>query len=115
MLIKRLIALAAAMILCAAVLPASAEENLNNYVTIEGTDTQHVLTYIEGTTPILEVDGLKFKDHNKNGTLEVYEDWRVDAETRTQDLISQMTVREKIAQRIYLQSQTRVQELLSLH
>ena len=98
MLIKRLIALAAAMLLFAAVLPAFAEESLNNYVTIEGTDTQHVLTYIEGITTIIEVDGLKFKDHNKNGTLEVYEDWRVDPETRTQDLISQMTVREKIAQ-----------------
>ena len=41
---------------------------------------------------------LKFKDLNKNGRLDVYEDWRVDSETRVQNLISQMTVREKIAQ-----------------
>lgn len=99
MLIKRLIALAAAMMLFAAVLPATAEESLNNYVLIEGTETQHELGYIEGLTTIIEVDGLKFKDHNKNGTLDVYEDWRIeDDEVRVQDLISQMTVREKIAQ-----------------
>ena len=99
MLIKRLIAFAAAAMLALTALPmASAEESLNNYVLIPGTETQHELAYIEGVTPIIEVDGLQFKDHNKNGTLEVYEDWRVDAETRTQDLIAQMTVREKIAQ-----------------
>ena len=100
MLIKRLISFAAAAMLAVTALPAMASAeaaSLNNYVVIEGTETQHELAYIEGL-PILEVDGLKFKDHNKNGTLEVYEDWRVDAETRTQDLISQMTVREKIAQ-----------------
>ena len=69
-----------------------------NFAMIEADGAQPRLTYIDGLTTILEVDGLQFKDHNKNGTLEVYEDWRVDAETRTQDLISQMTVREKIAQ-----------------
>ena len=47
---------------------------------------------------ILEVDGYQFIDLNGNGELDVYEDWRQDAETRAADLVSQMTVREKIAQ-----------------
>lgn len=47
---------------------------------------------------ILEVDGYQFIDLNGNGELDVYEDWRQDAETRAGDLVSQMTVREKIAQ-----------------
>ncbi len=47
---------------------------------------------------IIEVDGYQFIDLNSNGTLDVYEDWRLDAETRAADLVSQMTVREKIAQ-----------------
>ena len=100
MLIKKLTAVAVAALMLLTALPvAFAEgESLNNYVLIEGTDTQHELAYIEGTTTIIEVDGLLFKDHNKNGTLDVYEDWRVDDETRVADLISQMTVREKIAQ-----------------
>lgn len=47
---------------------------------------------------IIEVDGYQFIDLNGNGTLDVYEDWRQDADTRAADLVSQMTVREKIGQ-----------------
>ena len=47
---------------------------------------------------IIEVDGYQFIDLNSNGELDKYEDWRLDAETRADDLVSQMTVREKIAQ-----------------
>ena len=47
---------------------------------------------------IIEQDGYQFIDLNGNGALDKYEDWRLDAETRADDLVSQMTVREKIAQ-----------------
>lgn len=47
---------------------------------------------------VIEADGYQFIDLNSNGTLDVYEDWREDAQTRTDDLVGQMTVREKIAQ-----------------
>ena len=47
---------------------------------------------------IIEADGYQFIDLNGNGSLDVYEDWRLDADTRAADLIGQMTVREKIAQ-----------------
>ena len=53
------------------------------------------LTYMEGVTPILEKDGLKFKDLNKNGELDIYEDYRQDIEARVQDLISQLTIEEE--------------------
>lgn len=39
---------------------------------------------------ILQVDGLAFKDLNKNGKLDSYEDWRQDADTRAKDLASQL-------------------------
>lgn len=45
---------------------------------------------------IIEVDGLKFKDLNDNGQLDVYEDWRQDADTRVEDLMNQMTLEEKV-------------------
>lgn len=45
---------------------------------------------------ILEVDGLAFKDLNRNGQLEPYEDWRLPVETRARDLASRMSV-EQIA------------------
>lgn len=45
---------------------------------------------------LLTVDGLPFKDLNKNGRLDVYEDWRKPIEARVQDLIGQMTLAEKV-------------------
>lgn len=47
---------------------------------------------------LIEADGYQFIDLNGNGALDAYEDWRLDADTRAADLVSQMTVREKIAQ-----------------
>jgi len=45
---------------------------------------------------ILTVKGFAFKDLNKNGKLDKYEDWRLSAEERAKDLASKMTV-EQIA------------------
>ena len=45
---------------------------------------------------IIEVDGLKFKDLNGNGQLDVYEDWRADIDARVEDLLGQMTLEEKV-------------------
>jgi beta-glucosidase len=45
---------------------------------------------------ILHVDGLKFKDLNKNNTLDSYEDWRLPVDLRAKDLAQRMTV-EQIA------------------
>lgn len=39
--------------------------------------------------------GLTFKDLNKNGKLDRYEDWRLPVAARVQDLLSQMTLDEK--------------------
>jgi beta-glucosidase len=45
---------------------------------------------------IIKSQGFEFKDLNKNGKLDNYEDWRLPIETRVKDLISQMTLEEKI-------------------
>jgi beta-glucosidase len=44
---------------------------------------------------VLRVDGALFKDLNKNGTLDVYEDWRRPLDARVDDLVAQMTLEEK--------------------
>ncbi len=44
---------------------------------------------------ILQVDGMLFKDLNKNGKLDRYEDWRQPTEARVADLVGQMTIEEK--------------------
>ncbi len=48
------------------------------------------------TVDILKVNGLQFKDMNKNHKLDKYEDWRLATDVRVQDLIAQMTIEEKI-------------------
>jgi len=45
---------------------------------------------------ILTISGLHFKDLNKNGKLDPYEDWRLPVDTRAKDLSAKMTV-EQIA------------------
>ena len=41
---------------------------------------------------ILSVDGYQFKDLNKNGELDAYEDWRLPMQDRIDNLVSQMTL-----------------------
>lgn len=44
---------------------------------------------------VIEKHGLKFKDLNRNGKLDKYEDWRLGSEERSKDLLSRMSVDEK--------------------
>ncbi|HEU5165216.1 MAG TPA: glycoside hydrolase family 3 N-terminal domain-containing protein [Chitinophagaceae bacterium] len=45
---------------------------------------------------LITVNGFAFKDLNKNGKLDIYEDWRLPVDERAKDLASKMTV-EQIA------------------
>ena len=79
---------------------AAQEELFNSPVNFEIVEADEAtgqprLTYIKDVTPILDIDGLQFKDMNKNGELDVYEDWREDTETRVWDLIGQLTPEEE--------------------
>lgn len=48
------------------------------------------------SVPLLNVDEYQFKDLNKNGMLDNYEDWRLSVDERVADLRGQMTLEEKI-------------------
>jgi beta-glucosidase len=56
--------------------------------------TQPVLVAMK--TPTLRIGKLSFKDLNKNNKLDKYEDWRLSASARVKDLVSQMTLEEKV-------------------
>ena len=45
--------------------------------------------------PVLQKDGLQFRDLNKNGVLDPYEDRRLTPEQRARDLVARMTLEEK--------------------
>ncbi len=55
--------------------------------------TQPVLP--SGDAHVIEVGGKRFRDLNRNGTLEPYEDWRLSSATRARDLLRRMTLEEK--------------------
>ena len=44
----------------------------------------------------LDINSMSFRDLNKNNKLDRYEDYRVDTAQRVEDLISQMTLEEKV-------------------
>ena len=45
--------------------------------------------------PLLKINNLTFRDLNRNGSLDPYEDWRLPVEKRAADLLSRMTMEEK--------------------
>lgn len=51
---------------------------------------------------VIDADGYQFKDLNDNGELDPYEDWRLTAEERAEDLLGRMDVTQKAAQMVHL-------------
>lgn len=68
----------------------------NNFKTVSNKNGP-VLGYSPASgVKIITVGGLNFKDLNKNGQLDKYEDWRLDVDVRAKDLAAKMT-KEQIA------------------
>jgi beta-glucosidase len=61
---------------------------------------------------IITVNGLKFKDLNRNGKLDKYEDWRLTVDERAKDLASKMSL-EQIAGLMLYSSHQAVPALVS--
>ena len=87
---KRIASLALAALLVLGVLPAVAE------------DAPVQPELVARVKDIIEVDGYQFKDLNDNGELDPYEDWRLTAEERADDLLSQMDVDQQVYQMVHL-------------
>jgi beta-glucosidase len=57
--------------------------------------TRKYLSMLGQDAPLLTQDGITFRDLNKNGKLDIYEDPRRPLEVRVEDLLKQMTLEEK--------------------
>ena len=73
---------------------------------IENTGGQTLGYSPKSGVKILTVDGLAFKDLNKNGKLDRYEDWRLPVAERAKDLASQMTVDQIAGLMLYSRHQS---------
>ncbi len=100
---------------CAAVLFMAAslfsQENytkkaLGNIIFIENVNGKTIAYSTESGVKLLQVDGLMFKDLNKNGSLDKYEDWRQPFDVRAKDLASQMSIEQIAGLMLYSRHQT---------
>jgi len=58
------------------------------------------------SVPIIEADGLFFKDLAGTGSLLPYEDWRLDPKTRAEDLASRLSIDEIAGLMLYSSHQS---------
>jgi beta-glucosidase len=58
-------------------------------------NTRRNMSLLGKEAPLLTQDGITFRDLNKNGRLDPYEDPRLPLEIRVEDLLKQMTLEEK--------------------
>ncbi len=88
--LKKVTALALAALLGLSAFPAMAEETLQQ---------PELVARVKN---IIEVDGYQFKDLNDNGELDPYEDWRLSAEERAENLLELMDASQMAAQMVHL-------------
>jgi beta-glucosidase len=74
----------------------SQSQETKDYVIIDNQGGATLGYSLNSGVKILTVNGLKFKDLNKNGKLDKYEDWRLPIDERAKDLAARMSV-EQIA------------------
>ncbi len=88
---SRLVLLTASLALLVACGPKWQELEADGYRRIE---QRGGATLGYTSAPILEKGGYAFKDLNRNGSLDVYEDWRKPAIDRARDLAAQLSIEE---------------------
>lgn len=82
------------------------ETNLTDNIKVIKVNEQIALGYSTASgVQIIKQDGLPFKDLNKNGKLDKYEDWRLSVAERAKDLASKMTVDQIAGMMLYSRHQ----------
>ena len=58
--------------------------------------------------PLITVNGLRFRDLNRDGKLEPYEDWRLPTQQRATDLAGRLSLEEKAGLMMHASAPPRV-------
>ena len=91
---KTVLLIMAALPVLAACGPKWQEEQKDGYVLVTQKKGATLGYSAESGVKLIEDKGYVFKDLNRNGALDVYEDWRRPAEERAKDLASQLDIEE---------------------
>lgn len=97
---------AAAILACntASAQPKWSKTDKGAYVEISNEGGRTIGYNQDSGVTILEVDGFAFKDLNRNGKLDIYEDWRRSSKERAQNLATQLSLDEIAGLMIYSSS-----------
>jgi beta-glucosidase len=76
------------------------------FILVKNTNGQTLAYSPNSGIKILYVNGLSFKDLNKNSQLDVYEDWRLPYEVRAKDLATKLTIEEIAGLMLYSRHQS---------
>ncbi|MBQ2874599.1 MAG: hypothetical protein IJE85_04800, partial [Bacteroidales bacterium] len=94
-------------VLCACGGPRWSETETENGYNLITQKKGQTIAYSPGSgVGILTDDGYAFKDLNRNGSLEPYEDWRLPAEERAEDLASRLTIEQIAGMMLYSSHQS---------
>ncbi|MEW9095367.1 MAG: glycoside hydrolase family 3 N-terminal domain-containing protein [Clostridiaceae bacterium] len=80
-------------------------KEIDNYIYVKNHGGKDIAYAKNSGVEILQVDGYYFKDLNKNGKLDPYEDWRLPIEDRINDLVKQMSIEQIAGLMLYSQHQ----------
>lgn len=78
----------------------------SGYIAVLNKDGSTLSYHPESGVKLLTADGFAFKDLNKNGSLDVYEDWRLPADERAQDLASKLALEDIAGLMLYSSHQS---------
>jgi beta-glucosidase len=76
-------------------------EEQGSYTSVRNKGGQTLAYTPESGITLIEKNGYAFKDLNKNGELDSYEDWRLPVDDRARDLVSQMSVEQMAGLMLY--------------
>lgn len=96
---------------CLTLLPAVAQQKwtetpAGTHRVVKNPGGQTLGYTLKSGVKILTVNGLAFKDLNRNGSLDRYEDWRLPVEQRAKDLAKKLTVEEIAGLMLYSSHQS---------
>ena len=103
---KSLFLIALAAIFAVSCKEGISEKSYGTYNVVSQADGPDLGYCPESGVTILKIDGKAFKDLNKNGSLDVYEDWRKDVKTRAADLASKMSIEQICGLMLYSKAVT---------
>ncbi|MBD1262232.1 glycoside hydrolase family 3 C-terminal domain-containing protein [Maribacter polysiphoniae] len=81
-------------------------EEKDGYVRVNNTNGSDLTFHPESGVQLLKVDQYAFKDLNRNGTLDSYEDWRLSDDERAKNLASKLSLEDIAGLMLYSSHQS---------